>query len=171
MMASIPEYNAYARTAIMPTMDQAVLAEVERLEAEKQYESPRYLELLIPHHYEKHILRIPAAEWPDPVNRAFKHYNPKVYVPMQGPSELGASGILATWDRTADLPKIGVPTLVIGARHDTMDPAHMERMAKALPRGRYLFCPQGSHLAMYDDQETWVRGVVAFLRDVDAGKL
>ena len=35
----------------------------------------------------------------------------------------------------ADLPRIEVPTLVIGARHDTMDPAYMERMAKALPKG------------------------------------
>jgi len=53
------------------------------------------MELLMPHHYEQHLLRMPAAEWPDPVNRAFKHLNRAIYVPMQGPSELGASGALA----------------------------------------------------------------------------
>ena len=52
---------------------------------------------------------------------------------MQGPSELGSSGKLADWDRTADLPRIDVPTLVIGATHDTMDPAHMRWMAEQLP--------------------------------------
>lgn len=54
---------------------------------------------------------MPPDQWPDPVNRAFKHLNPKVYIPMQGPSELGASGKLLNWDRTADLKNITVPAL------------------------------------------------------------
>ena len=170
MMASIPAYNEYAEKTLMPAMDQAVLAEVKRLEATGQVEDPRYMELLIPHHYEHHLLRLPASEWPDPVNRAFLHVNKKIYVPMQGPSELGASGKLVDWDRTADLGKIAVPTLVVGARHDTMDPAHMEMMASKVQRGRYLYCPDGSHMAMYDDQKIYVEGVVRFLRDVDAGR-
>jgi len=169
MMASIPAYNAYARTVLMPAMNQQVLAEVQALEARKDYANPRYMELLIPEHYEKHLIRMPAAEWPDPVNRAFKHLNPDVYIPMQGPSELGASGKLAQWDRVADLPKITVPTLSVGAEFDTMDPKHMEMIARTVQHGRYLYCPKGSHLALYDDQETWFAGVIAFLRDVDAG--
>ena len=56
-------------------------------------------------------------------------------MPMQGPSEMGASGILLEWDRTADLEKIAVPTLVIGAEHDTMDPTFMEMMSRQFPRG------------------------------------
>ncbi|HEY5610711.1 MAG TPA: proline iminopeptidase-family hydrolase [Thermoanaerobaculia bacterium] len=166
MMASIPKYNEYAETVLMPSMDQAVLAEIKRIEAAGDYQNPRYMELLMPHHYAKHILRMPPAEWPDPVNRAFKHLNAAIYVPMQGPSELGASGKLAAWDRTKDLVRIAVPTLVVGAAHDTMDPEHMKWMATALPNGRYLHCPNGSHMAMYDDQQTYVRGVIDFLRDV-----
>jgi proline iminopeptidase len=170
MMASIPAYNEYAGRVLMPGMDQAVLAEVKRIEAAGRYEDPRYMGLLIPHHYEQHILRMPADQWPDPVNRAFKHLNPKIYVPMQGPSELGASGKLVKWDRTADLGHITVPTLVIGARHDTMDPAHMEMMAGKVQKGRYLYCPNGSHMAMYDDQKVYFGGVIGFVRDVDAGR-
>src|SRR5262245_38033408 len=168
MVASIPSYNEYAKNVLMPAMDQQVLAEIKALEAKEQYENPRYMELLIPHHYAQHILRMPPDQWPDPVNRAFKHINPKIYVPMQGPSELGASGKLVTWDRTVDLPKIAVPTLTIGAKHDTMDPAQMEAMSKRVQKGRYLFCPNGSHLAMYDDQQTYFDGLVRFIRDVDA---
>jgi len=52
-----------------------------------------------------------------------------------GDGQLGASGKLLHWDRTNDLAKIAVPTLVIGARHDTMDPDHMAWMAGALGRG------------------------------------
>jgi proline iminopeptidase len=170
MMASIPAYNEYATNVLMPAMDQAMLAEVKAIEAAGDFTNPRYMELLVPNHYEQHILRAPAAEWPNPVNRAFAHLNADIYVPMQGPSELGASGKLADWDRTADLGQVSVPTLVIGARHDTMDPAHMEMMAGAVQNGRFLLCPEGSHMAMYDDQETYMRGVIAFLKDVDAGR-
>ena len=89
---------------------------------------------------------------------------------MQGPSELGASDKLVDWDRSADLGEIEVPTLVIGARHDTMDPAHMEWMAGAVQNGRYLFCPEGSHCALYDDQQIYMDGLIAFVKDVDAGR-
>ena len=137
MMSSIPAYNRYAEQVLMPQMDPAALAEIRQLEAEGRYDAPRYVELLQPH-YEQHVLRMPQQAWPEPVLRSFSHLNPKVYVPMQGPSELGASGILADWDRTDELSRIAVPTLVVGARHDTMDPAWMEMMAKRLPKGRYL---------------------------------
>jgi proline iminopeptidase len=129
------------------------------------------MELLIPNHYEQHILRMPYDEWPEPVMRSFEHYNPDVYVPMQGPSELGGSGKLLNWDRTADLKKIRVPTLTIGARYDTMDPKHMEWMANQLPHGRYLYCPDGSHLAMYDDQRVYMSGLINFIKGVDGGTI
>ena len=167
MMASFPAYNAYAETVLMPTMDPAGLTEIRQLEAVKDYANPRYMELLMQHHYIHHVLRLPPGEWPDPVERAFKHLNSKVYIPMQGPSELGASGKLMQWDRTNDLRHIGIPSLTIGARHDTMDPAHMEEMARSLPHGRYLYCPDGSHLTMYDDQQRYFAGLIGFLQDVD----
>jgi proline iminopeptidase len=128
------------------------------------------MELLIPHHYVHHILRLPPEQWPDPVNRAFKHINPAIYIPMQGPSELDLSGKLLNWDRTNELSQIAPPTLVIGARYDTMDPAHMEMMAKKVQKGRYLFCHNGSHLALYDDQKVYVEGLIKFILDVDRGR-
>ena len=170
MMSSIPAYNAYAHDVLMPAMDPAALAEIEALEARKEFESPRYMELLIPY-YTEHILRMPFAEWPDPVMRCFARLNRSIYVPMQGPSEMGASGKLEKWDRSGDLKRIATPTLVIGAQHDTMDPKHMAWMATQFPRSRFLLCPNGGHLAMYDDQATYMNGLLAFLKDLDAGKI
>jgi proline iminopeptidase len=170
IMASIPAYNEYAQRVLMPTMDAAALMEIKRLEAAQDYLNPRYMQLLMQHHYVYHVLRMPAGEWPDPVDRAFKHLNPKVYIPMQGPSELGASGKLAQWDRSAELRLINAPTLTIGARYDTMDPKYMENMARNLPHGSYLHCPDGSHMAMYDDQQRYFDGVIRFLADIDGGK-
>jgi len=165
MMASVPAYNAYAERVLMPEMDQAALSEIKSLEASGQTGDPRYMELLNEQHYVHHVLRMPVAQWPDPVQRGFAHINPAIYVSMQGPSELGisAGAKLAHWDRTAELTSIGVPARVMGARYDTMDPAHLEMMAGRLPRGRYHYCPQGSHLAMYDDQETYFAGLTDFL--------
>jgi proline iminopeptidase len=169
MMASIPAYNEYAKSTLMPAMPPEVLKEVLRYEDAKDYENPKYMELLMQHYYTKHLLRMPLAQWPDPVNRTFAKLNRKVYVPMQGPSEMGAIGgcKLEKWDRTADLAAIKVPTLVVGARYDTMDPEHMRWMAGQFPLGRFLYCPEGSHLALYDDQQVWFKGLIAFLRDTD----
>ena len=166
MMSSIPAYNEYARTVLMPEMDQDVLAEIKHLEAVGDTETPRYMELLTDH-YVHHVLRMPPEEWPEPAVRSFARVNRSIYVPMQGPSELGASGKLASWDRTAALAQITVPTLVIGATHDTMDPAYMEMMAGRLPNGHFLLCPNGGHMSMYDDQTTYFRGLIDFIAGVD----
>lgn len=168
MMSSCPAYNAYAHEVLMPAMDQAALAEIKRFEARGETADPRYGELLMEHHYVDHVLRMPAGDWPEPVTRSFADINPQIYVSMQGPSELGLSGKLSDWDRTDELGRIEVPTLVIGARHDTMDPTFMRMMAGRFPRGRYLECPNGSHLAMWDDTETYFGGLIDFLRDIES---
>ncbi len=163
MMSSSQEYNRYAREVLMPAMDQDVLAEIQHLEATGRTDDPRYEQLLMEHHYVLHVCRMPLADWPDPVTRSLGHINPAIYVPMQGPSELGMSGTLENWDRSGDLKDIDVPALVIGATHDTMDPAHMRWMSEQLPQGRYLHCPDGSHLAQFDDPGHYFPGLIDFL--------
>jgi proline iminopeptidase len=170
MMSSVPAYNEYAEKVIMPAMDPDVLAEIRRMEEEGTTDEERYMELLTEHHYTRHVIRMPPEQWPDGVIRTFRHINLDMYVTMQGPSELGLSGTLETWDRSGDLSKIAVPTLVIGARYDTMDPKHMEWMSKQVKRGRYLFCKNGSHLAIYDDQKTYFDGLIRFINDINSGK-
>ncbi len=165
MMMDVPAYNAYAHDVLMPAMDPQALAEIQALEASGDYEAPRFLELLMEHYYVDHVLRMPVSEWPDPARRGFDHINSAIYVKMQGPSELGISpsATLAGWSRFEDLGRIDVPALVIGAAHDTMDPAHMRQVAARLPQGTYLHCPNGGHMAMYDDQETYFRGLIGWL--------
>jgi proline iminopeptidase len=169
MMSSAPDYGKYADEVLGKQMDPAVLNEIKTLEAKKDFANPRYMELLMQNYYINHLCRIKLEDWPDPVNRSFKHTNSVVYTMMQGPSEFGISGRLAHWDRKADLLKIKVPTLVIGAQHDTMDPNHMKWMATQVQEGNYLLCPNGSHLAMWDDQETYMNGLIRFLKAVNNG--
>lgn len=168
MMSSSRRYNEYAEQVLMPAMDPDVLAEIKGYEAADDTLNPRYLELLMEHHYAHHICRLPLGHWPDPVNRLMEHINPDIYVPMQGPSELGMRGTLEEWDRSADLHTIDVPTLVVGATHDTMDPAHLRWMSEQLPQGSYLHCPEGSHLCQYDDPDHFFPGLLGWLAALSA---
>lgn len=164
MMSSCPEYGKYADEVLALQMKPEVLYELNDIEAKKDFSNPRYMELLIPNFYEQHILRLPAKDWPEPVNRSFAKMNQSLYVTMQGPSEFGIAGKLKNWDRTNDLKYITIPSLVIGAEFDTMDPKFMKKMAGLLSNGNYLHCSKGSHMAFYDDQQTYFKGLLAFLK-------
>ncbi|MFN3801635.1 proline iminopeptidase-family hydrolase [Belliella pelovolcani] len=170
MMASLDEYEKYAKEVLGPQMPKEVFQEILRIEEEEDFDNPNYEALLMEHHYQYHVLRMPLDEWPEAVIRSLTHVNPNIYVYMQGHSEFGitAGATLKGWDRRADLKNISVPTLVIGAGHDTMDPKHMEWMATEVQDGKYLFCPDGSHLAQYDDQKVFFEGLIKFIKDVDS---
>lgn len=163
MMASCPKYGEYSKV-LAKQMPQDVLKTVKDLEAKKDYTNPQYMGLLMENFYNKHILRMPVAEWPEPVNRSMGRLNSSLYITMQGPSELGISGKLTNWDVSKELPNITVPTLVVGAKYDTMDPEYMKWMATQFKNGSYLYCANGSHMSLYDDQETYFKGLIDFLK-------
>ena len=62
MMASCPEYDKYANEVLAKQMKPDVLAQIEKIEADKDFSNPKYMELLLPNFYEKHILRFPAKD-------------------------------------------------------------------------------------------------------------
>lgn len=165
MMSSCPEYGKYANEVLAKQFDPKVLAEVRALEAKGDFANPRYMELLIPNFYKQHLCRL--EEWPDGFNRSMKHANGTVYTMMQGPSEFGVGGRLKNWDVRDRLKEINVPTLTVGAKFDTMDPEHMKWMSTQVKNGKYLYCPNGSHLAMWDDQKIFMNGVIDFIKEVN----
>lgn len=169
MVASVPEYNKYAQDVLGPQLPEDVLKEVKEIEANKDYANPRYEELLMEHFYTEHILRMPLEKWPKSVLLLFEHLNPNIYVFMQGPSEFGITGdaSLKDWDISNRLKEIKVPTLMLGAKHDTMDPKYMEWMASEVQNGSSI-TTNGSHLSQFDDPETFFPGVIKFIKDVDS---
>jgi len=169
MMASAPEYGKYADEVLAKQMNPEVLSEIRAIEAKKDFANPRYMELLIPNFYHEHLCRLKV--WPDGFNRAMKHANGEIYTLMQGPSEFGISGRLEKWDIKDRLKEIYVPTLMIGGKYDTMDPKAMEEQSKLVKNGQFLFCPNGSHLSMWDDQKVYMAGVIRFIKNVDSGDI
>ena len=164
MMASCPQYGMYSKV-LEKQMPAEVLEQIKTIEAKKQFSDPKYMNLLMNHFYNQHILRLPLDNWPEPVNRAFSRLNQSLYVTMQGPSELGISGKLANWDVSKELKNIAIPVLTIGGTYDTMDPEYMKWMATEFPNGESLICPNGSHMSLYDDQEVYFSGLIAFLKN------
>jgi len=166
MMASIPEYEKY-NMKLRSQMRRSLVDSLQAYEDKGMYDDTTYQSLVINEYYKQHLCRL--AEWPDPVLRTFKHVNNEIYVMMQGPSEFKTGGRLLHWDRSKDLSQIKVPTLIVGAHYDTMDPDYMKWMSTQVQQGRYLYCPEGSHLAMWDDQKHFYPGIIQFIKDVDGG--
>ena len=169
MMASIPDYNDYATNVLGPQLPPDVFKEIKALEKAKDFDNPRYMELIHNYYETEHLLRMPPDKWPEPVVRSFNHTNINIYRYMQGPSEFGCVGdaTLVNWDIKDKLSQISVPTLIIGAKYDTMDPEHMKWMASEVQNGTFLYCPNGSHLAMYDDSDIYFKGLIKFIYDVN----
>lgn len=166
MTADFARYAAY-NAKLRAELPEDVLETLAEYESRGEYHDPKYQELVFGHYYTKHLCRL--EPWPEPALRSLEHINQPVYEYMQGPSEFVPGGILQGWSVWDRLGEIRVPTLMVGAAYDTMNPEEMKEMSELVQNGRYLFSPNGSHLAMWDDQEVYMNGVIAFLKDVDAG--
>jgi proline iminopeptidase len=162
MMSSCPAYAAYNKDVLQKKMDPKIVDSILYFEKTKTTNNPRYMNLLLNNYYNKHICRV--YPFPEAIDRAFSHLNGEVYTIMQGPSEFGVSGRLTLWDRTADLPKIKTPTLVIRGMNDTMDPEFMKMMSEKFANGSLVTCTNGSHCSMWDDQENYFKGLIGFLK-------
>ncbi|QQE79117.1 proline iminopeptidase-family hydrolase [Alicyclobacillus sp. SO9] len=158
MTASIPSYVKHIN-ALRDALPAHLVATMKRYEAAEDYEAPEYQKLMDEHLNNKHICRLDP--WPDAVVRGFTHMNPAVYNTMQGPNEFLVTGSFKDWDRWDDIHNIQVPTLLLVGRHDSMDPADIEEMGRRIPDSRVGICETGSHLAMWDDSETYF----GFIRD------
>lgn len=153
------------RTASLKLMLPAdKLAELEALEAKADYDSPAYQKIMMEDLYPKMICRLDP--WPEPVNRAFRHANQTIYNLMQGKSEFLVTGNLKDWERWDRLHEIKVRSLIMGAAHDEMDPADIVRMAGLMPNASAAICPNGSHLALWDDQAVYFEHLLRYLKSI-----
>ncbi len=169
MTADFTKYGAY-NAKLRSKMRKSLVDSLESYEKKNDFMNPVYQKLVFDEYYCQHILRKPASEWPEPVLRSFKHINQPVYEILQGPSEFVPSGRLVGWECWTRLKTLAVPTLMIGSRYDTMNPEEMEEMSKLVQHGKYLYCPTGGHLSMWDAQQEYYPGIIDFIKNVDEKK-
>ena len=154
------------RTAALKTqlLSPEALARFNALEAAKDYENPAYTRIVEEDLYPQMLCRL--KPWPEPVSRAFRHGNEKIYNQMQGKSEFEVTGNLKNWERWDRLHEIKVKALTIGSTYDEMDPADIRKMATLMPNATSAICANGSHMALWDDQAVYFRHLLAFLGSV-----
>jgi proline iminopeptidase len=141
-----------------------VLARLNAIEVKEDYDSPEYQQIMMNEIYTKMVCRL--QPWPEPLLRCFRHENATIYNLMQGKSEFQVTGNLKDWERWDRLPDIRTKALTIGARYDEMDPDDLKKMASLMPNANYAYCPNGSHMCMWDDQQVYFKQLLEFLHTV-----
>ena len=160
---SVASYESYLNDLRLQ-LPQSINNRLKLFEEREDFTNPEYEKIMLEEVYSRYVCRL--HPWPEPLMRAFNHLNKQVYNTIQGPNEFIITGNFKEWDRWNNLPNIQVPTLVIGGRHDTMNPKDMEKMGALIPRSRVKICENGSHVTMYDDQENYFEAINSFLADV-----
>ena len=163
MTASTADYTIYTNK-LKHDLPASVLKRLEALERAGKRDSEEYGAIVQGELYPRHVCRI--QPFPEPVQRAFANVNAKIYNQMQGADEFIVSGNLKDWDRWKDLPRIKVPTLVMGARYDEMNPDSVRREAALIPGAKVFISDTGSHMTMWDDQRHYFAALLGFLKAV-----
>ena len=87
----------------------------------------------------------------------------RVYLVMNGPTEFDVIGRLATWDRTADLGRIDVPTLITCGRYDEITPACSETIRAGIPDSRVVVFEESAHVAHLEEGVRYAEVIEDFL--------
>ncbi|HUF52327.1 MAG TPA: proline iminopeptidase-family hydrolase [Dehalococcoidia bacterium] len=157
------EREARLRVAELPPATQSA---IETCEAGADYESAEYRAATI-EYYQRFVCR--SLPWPDFVTRTVANSEASpTYKYMWGPSEFTMTGTLASWDRTADLGKIEVPTLVICGEHDEAAPSLSEEIHRGVAGSELAVIPDASHLMHIERPEAVFARVREFLARAEA---
>jgi proline iminopeptidase len=145
----------------LPPETISVLAKYEEV---GDYEHPEYLEAMMVF-YRKHLCRLP--EWPAEVQYTTNNISRPVYSLMNGPNEYTIIGNMMYWDKTTELPKIQVPTLVTGGRYDEVSTKVAESIHKGIKGSKRLTFANSSHMPFWEERERYMRAVAKFLDEVN----
>jgi proline-specific peptidase len=160
--ASIPQFMAEARRLIdaLPEPHRTVLNE---LGAKGEYDHPDY-RAAVEVFYHRHLCR--SEPWPEALVRSGEQMDGnQVYLTMNGPTEFDVIGRLREWDRTADLARITVPTLVTCGRYDEITPACSQTITDGIPDARMHVFERSAHIAHLEEGEEYAALVEAFLSE------
>jgi proline iminopeptidase len=163
--ASIAQFVAEARRLIEQLPEPARSTLIE-LGDRGEYDAPEYAEA-VNEFYVRHLYR--NGPWPEEMRRTSEALaTNQVYLTMNGPTEFDVIGPLRTWDRTADLGRIRVPTLVTCGRYDEITPACSETIRDAIDGAEMVVFEHSAHIAHLEELDLYVDTVDAFLRRVEA---
>jgi L-proline amide hydrolase len=167
--------NTLASTAVWVSEAKRLVADLpqdvqdtlERHESAGTTDSDEYTEAMLVF-YGRHLCRIDP--FPDDLMQTFMSLmeDPRVYNSMWGPSEFTCTGSLGTWDVTARLGEIDVPTLILSGRHDEATPVVVEPLHAGITGSEWVVLENSSHSSHVEEKDLTHRLVAEFLARVEA---
>jgi proline-specific peptidase len=108
--------------------------------------------------------------WPDYLQRAVARASWAAEEAMADRQDRHAPGGRATWDMTPHLGEIGVPTLVLGGRHDGLTGGQEEVLAAGIPGAEMIRFEESSHYPHAEEPERFRSVVDGFLTRVEQAR-
>ncbi|ESK95459.1 proline-specific peptidase [Moniliophthora roreri MCA 2997] len=90
--------------------------------------------------------------------------DPTVYSTMWGPSEFGVTGTLSNWTVVDIIHRINVPTLLISAPMDEIQPVAAAPWFDNIPKVKWVELQNSTHLAEFEEPKNWFRVLLQFLQ-------
>ncbi|MGD9713676.1 MAG: proline iminopeptidase-family hydrolase [Thermomicrobiales bacterium] len=141
----------------LPADDREMLTSYENAGETNAPEYLRVVDKLL----KAHLLRIDP--WPAWYRECFSRTAAPVFETMWGPNEFTCAGNLRDWDRTRDLGRVTVPTLVLCGRYDEVIPECSETLAAGIPGAELHIFEESSHHAHLEQPEEFYRVLENFL--------
>ena len=145
----------------MPDSTQRIITEAEK---NGTTDSPAYQAAMMTF-YQRHLAR--KLPWSADVDSTISQLNPGPYVYMQGPSEFTINGTLKSYDATASLREIPVPTLFVSGQYDEVVPSRVRKFQELAPGSDREVIANAAHFMMQDQPAAFVSTVRDWLRHVE----
>ena len=146
-------------------LPEGILRIMEEHESAGDYESTEYLAAVMAY-YKKHLCRMDP--WPPEVTYSLEHISKPVYGTMNGPNEFTIIGNTRYWDVTGELPRIHLPTLVLGGRYDEVSPVVARGIHKGIKGSKLKIFPRSSHLPFWEERPAFMKTVSKFIQENSA---
>ena len=105
--------------------------------------------------------------WPEPLERASAGEGTVVYNTMWGPAEFFMTGNLLSYDRTARLGEIDIPTLFTCGRYDEATPGATVWYQSLLPQSELVVFERSAHHPQLEETEYYLQTLRKFLSQVE----
>lgn len=113
----------------------------------------------------RHVCRLDP--WPEKLKEAAAGTGIEVYHTMWGPSEFRPTGNLKQFERTESLHEIDQPTLIIVGEYDEATPEAAAWYKSLMPNASLVVIKNGSHMAMWEETEAYIKALRGFLKRVE----
>ena len=156
------EHDADSLLLALPDSTRAAIA---RHEADHTTSSPEYASATRAY-YALYLSRSQGPPTAD-ADSARSGFGRQVYEYMWGPSEFTSTGTLKTFDATAWLRDVRVPTLFIAGEFDEATPASTRTFSRLVPGAEFVMIPGSGHVTVKDNPEALRTAIRGFLAKVE----